>query len=272
MPPFRGQAGPVDWPTTRSNSAWMDAWRLAAVPLLCVASVAAADDCRPASMERAAVSGVVDAALLQLADGRTIRLAGVFVPPKERAGAVALVASLVAGNGVSLGNLSGQGDRYGRFSAHAFAGGGGWIQGELLRRGLAIALTFRDDRACAKALLTAETEGRLAKAGLWASPDFAIARSENPSLLGQRNGYQIVEGRVLSVGKTATTVYLDFGRNWATDFTVTVSTSDAALFESEGMVLHDLEGRRVRVRGWLAESNGPMIKVDHPEQIEVLER
>ncbi len=77
---------------------------------------------------------------------------------------------------------------------------------------------------------------------------------------------------MLSVGKTPTTVYLDFGRNWTTDFTVTVGTQDAALLESEGLALHDLEGRRVRVRGWLSQSNGPMIRVDHREQIEVLDR
>jgi hypothetical protein len=142
----------------------------------------------------------------------------------------------------------------------------------MLRRGLARVFTLRDSRACSRALLAAEEEGRAAGAGLWADPLFTIGEAGNPSLLDRRGLYQIVEGRVVSVGKTASTVYLDFGRNWTSDFTVTVSVSDAALFESEGLALDGLKGRRVRVRGWLSEANGPTMRVDHPEQIEVLSR
>ena len=31
-----------------------------------------------------------------------------------------------------------------------------------------------------------------------------------------------------------------------------------------------LQGKRIRVRGWLKSFNGPMINATHPEQIEVL--
>jgi hypothetical protein len=33
-----------------------------------------------------------------------------------------------------------------------------------------------------------------------------------------------------------------------------------------------LKGKRVRVRGWLKNFNGPSITVTHPEQIEILEQ
>ena len=42
-------------------------------------------------------------------------------------------------------------------------------------------------------------------------------------------------------------------------------------FRRAGVDPTSLEGRRVRVRGWLQSLNGPMIEVTHPEQIEVLE-
>lgn len=239
--------------------------------ILAAAPQAAAEECVPGA-ERATISEVVNAATLRFANGGAIRLAGIFVPSEAGDGAHAVLSAMAAGKEVALGNRSAKPDRYARVSAHVFAEGGRWLQGELLQRGLAMVLTLRDDRACAGALLAAEQVGRKAGAGIWANPDFAIGRAEDPSLLGRRNLYQIVEGRVLSVGKTQTTVYLDFGRNWGTDFTVTVSVPDAALFESEGLPPRDLEGRRVRVRGWLVEANGPMIRVDHPEQIEVLDR
>jgi hypothetical protein len=250
----------------------MDAWRLAVLALLVTATPVAADECTPAGAQVARVSEVLDAASIRLAGGEVVRLAGIFVPADGREPAFAALSGMAAGAEIVLGNRSAKPDRYGRHSAQLFGANGVWIQGELLRAGRALVMTLPDERACAQAMLQAEAAGRGASAGLWRNPDFAIARAENPSFAGRRNLYQIVEGRVVSVGKTQTTVYLDFGRNWATDFTVTISTPDAALFESEGLALDDLEGRRVRVRGWLAESNGPMIKVDHREQIEVLDR
>ena len=50
----------------------------------------------------------------------------------------------------------------------------------------------------------------------------------------------------------------------------TIAPRDRLLFEREGIDLEALEGRVVRVRGWVESWNGPMIKVTHPEQIEVL--
>jgi len=32
-----------------------------------------------------------------------------------------------------------------------------------------------------------------------------------------------------------------------------------------------LEGRRVRVRGWIYERNGPTMDLTHPEQVEMLD-
>ncbi|MEE9251245.1 MAG: thermonuclease family protein, partial [Alphaproteobacteria bacterium] len=63
-----------------------------------------------------------------------------------------------------------------------------------------------------------------------------------------------------------------FGDNWRTDFTASVAPRDRRLFEREGHDLMALEGRSVRVRGWVKLRNGPMIEITHPEQIEVLAR
>lgn len=67
-------------------------------------------------------------------------------------------------------------------------------------------------------------------------------------------------------------MYLNFGADWRTDFTITIAARDLKLFEQAGLDLFALEGRTVRVRGWLDSYNGPAIEADHPEQIEVLDR
>ncbi len=66
-------------------------------------------------------------------------------------------------------------------------------------------------------------------------------------------------------------VYLNFGADWKTDFTVTVAPRDRRLFDDAGIDPGAFAGARLRVRGWVKQYNGPMIEVTHPEQIEVLE-
>ena len=81
--------------------------------------------------------------------------------------------------------------------------------------------------------------------------------------------YQLVEGR-LSVGEGAGRVYLNFARDWKSDFTISVARKDASAFQAEGIDLKALAGKRVRVRGWVIWRNGPMIEATQPEQIEIL--
>ena len=45
-----------------------------------------------------------------------------------------------------------------------------------------------------------------------------------------------------------------------------------AQFSSAGLAPKALESRRVRVRGWVEERNGPRIEATSPEQIEIAER
>ena len=89
--------------------------------------------------------------------------------------------------------------------------------------------------------------------------------------IGRRaRGFQIVEGRVLKVAITRRRTYLNFGRDWKRDFTIVVEARFRRAFPERGKRLKKLEGKRVRVRGWLRWRNGPMLTATHPEQIEVL--
>ncbi len=65
-------------------------------------------------------------------------------------------------------------------------------------------------------------------------------------------------------------VYLNFGPDWRTDFTIAIAPRDRRRFTRAGLLPGDWDGRRLRVRGWLKRYNGPMIEATHPEQIELL--
>ena len=84
-------------------------------------------------------------------------------------------------------------------------------------------------------------------------------------------GFELVEGRVIDVAVVRKRVYLNFGADWRSDFTVTIAPRTRRLFEAEGIDPNAYEGRMLRVRGWVKSYNGPLIEATHPEQIEVLE-
>ena len=129
------------------------------------------------------------------------------------------------------------------------------------------------DRACAAELLARERTARQAKLGLWGEPYYAILGADSgAALLAERGHFTVVEGKVLSVRESGGTIYMNFGRRWSEALTVTVPKRQERAFSSAGLAPKALESRRVRVRGWVEERNGPRIEATSPEQIEIAER
>jgi hypothetical protein len=124
---------------------------------------------------------------------------------------------------------------------------------------------------CAATLLQAEATARIAGLGLWAN--LALHRAERPADIGAERGrFALVEGRVISVREFGATIYVNFGRRWSEDFTVTVPKRSERTFTKAGLDLKKLGGRHVRVRGYVEERGGPWIEATRPEQIEIVGR
>ena len=98
-----------------------------------------------------------------------------------------------------------------------------------------------------------------------------MKRAENPAeILAVRGRYTLVEGKVLSVRESGGTIYVNFGRRWTEDFTVTISKRNERAFAEAGLAPQRLQGRRVQVRGVVEKRGGPWIEALRPEQIEVV--
>ncbi len=187
-----------------------------------------------------------------------------------------LISDLPLGEKIALSFGGSERDRYGRWLAHLHIttgrNAGMWVQGEMLRQGFARVYSFSDNRAKVKEMLALEHEARLAQRGIWALDYYAI-RNADPGILGRELGsFQLVEGRVVDAAKVKGTIYLNFGADWRTDFTVSLRHKAVRMFRRAGIDPLTLKGQSIRARGWLSKRNGPMIKVSHPEQIEILAR
>lgn len=238
---------------------------------------------------------VLDAETVALDDGRELRLIGTLAPraleadaepgtwPMEAAATEAL-RSLVLGKSIELRfaperidqRIDQRTDRYGRLQAHAFLMEGDarrWVQGALLQQGLARAYVMAGDRKCAEDLLAAERPAREARLGLWAEAAYQVRSATEPAdLLRSRTTLQIVEGTIVRVGLTGGSIYLNFDRNWRRGFSVSLRRDDGALLGAYAGDPKSLEGRSVRVRGWIEQRGGaPVIDMSAGGLIEVPE-
>jgi micrococcal nuclease len=271
---------------------------LAALSILLCAGPAAADTAlEPVALEladrelvalelaeRGQVVEVIDGDTVRLDDGREVRLVGLQAPklPLGRSGfeawpladeAKRALAELTLGREVGLGYGGRRVDRHGRALAHLYRLDGAgeaesWVQGAMLEAGLARVYSFADNRALVADMLERERRARAKRRGIWADPFYAVRAADG--LDGDVGSFQVVEGVVLDAAEIRGRVYLNFGEDWKSDFTVTLAPAVRRLFASEGIDPLDYGGKTVRVRGWVKSFNGPMIEASHPEQIEVV--
>jgi endonuclease YncB( thermonuclease family) len=235
---------------------------------------------------RGAVGRIIDGRTFVLDDGREVRLAAIEVPPLPMAnesgaatGAEAskdALAGLLAGAEVILRRAEFPVDRYGRVFAYAYTvrdGGEQSVQAGMISAGFARVGDRVGARNCASDLLDREAAARRARLGLWADSYYEVLDAGSPvDVAAQLGQFALVEGKVVSVRESGATIYVNFGRRWSEDFTVTIQKRNERSFRAAGLDLKGLTDRRIRVRGWIEERGGPWIEAAHPEQIEVDDR
>ena len=260
--------------------------RAVAVSILCFALIllaprlVSAEGDRLAPVEDLADGGIVhiaaitDDGSLATDNGDIVRLAGLRIPKEDswRGAAVTALRRLVEGHDVRLRLDVRQRDRYGRILAQVIGDKGAWLQGELLARGLAEVESLPGTSSLTGPMLALEAKARAQTIGLWSDRRFAvlsagdIAGDTGPHL----NRFWIVEGVVASVADRANWTFVNFGADWHADFTVAIAARNRRAVRDGGFDLAALTGKRIRVRGWIRDWNGPLIEVDHAGQIEIL--
>jgi endonuclease YncB( thermonuclease family) len=209
------------------------------------AAVSAADataqgtaGCNPEAVGSAAVRSIADGRTLTLTDGRDVRLANIEVPDEQGAAARAALERLVAGQDIRLLKMGPDADRYGRFIGGVAGPDGKPIQLELLNKGHVLMAGNAGRTGCAAAFLSAEKTARSAGAGLWGTAYYAAKDARDPKgILALRGRFAVVQGNVLSVRESGGTIYVNFGRRWTEDFTVTALKRNERTFSDAGLPL-----------------------------------
>ncbi|HWE75956.1 MAG TPA: thermonuclease family protein [Stellaceae bacterium] len=236
------------------------------VPLIAAPAFAA-----PAFTDGGAVdvARVVDGETLVLADERVMRLVAIDVPQRGAlaAQAKAALAALIDGQALSVKFSGSASDRQGRVLAELYAGGK-WVQGELLRRGLARVAGTADHRVGLPEMLKLERQARRYRRGLWAEPAYAIVPAAEA---GRHAGsFALVTGTVAQLVNNSSGTLLVFGADQHNGFVLSVAPDVVKLCREAGLDPAALVGKAVLTRGYVDGTRRPTIAVMFPEQIEVI--
>lgn len=228
------------------------------------------------------VDAVIDAQTILLKDGKIVRLLGIdypFMAGDMNGGPMIAAKSrleklLPDGTEVMLYQTRDQkiarANRMGHILAHLVnKKDERWINGTLVREGLAWTMTDLSNPQMAAELYALENLARADAKGLWSkNSPFGVL---TPETAGTGSGtFRVVEGVVNRAAVSKNNLYLNFGTDWKKDFTVMISPAIRKALAKQGLDPMSLAKQPVRVRGWIREWNGPFIELETAERLQVL--
>lgn len=225
----------------------------------------------------ARVDKIIDQQTVLMKDGKVIRLLGLEYPSNEDVyfqGKSRLEKILAEGTEVMLYQTRqqavGRENRMGHILAHLVnKESGEWINGVMIAEGMAWVMTDASNPEMADQLYALEQKARDAKAGLWAEKSPYGLLTPETALQGD-GSFRVVEGAINRAATSKNNLYLNFGNDWRSDFTVMVSPDMRKTLSHRGVDLMGLAGKKIRIRGEIRQWNGPFMELETPERLEIL--
>lgn len=214
------------------------------------------------SGQRATVAYVDDGDTVRLTNGTRVRLAGIDAPevahhayrdkpasadePFGVASRQSLRAMLARShNRILLRYGRESRDRYGRKLAYLYLPDGESIQANLVAQGMAMAVYMPPNLDLADCLTVTEQAAARRRIGIWSLAEYAPGIETASGIPSDVQGAAIVRGRVVSVHKTARTVWVNLeGR-------VALQIGRRAWPQFQGVDFYAWRGKTLRARGWL---------------------
>lgn len=227
-------------------------------------------------LETGVVKKVLKPDLIELENGKIYRLSGIRIPSAFRNQTKALVEELTLSKSVSLfvnPSVSPYDavDRLGATYVHLLTTEGAWLQEKIITEGLAWAYGTENSRDLLAALQKQEIKAQKNRAGLWSKEEHLISNLE--LVKKQIDTFQIVEGKAFGTSCTYTQCFVNFESQFKNDFTILISQRTVLKFRNTVPFIKDpslLTASTFRIRGWVERNNGPMIRLEFPEQIQFL--
>ncbi len=187
--------------------------------------------------------------------------------------ALAVQQALLADGGLDVSAMQAR-DRWGRRVGVALLQRAGVeaapLQLLLVQAGAARVAPTSDAYEFIQSLLEAEDAARRAKRGLWALRAYAPIDA-NACCQRIPPAFHVARGSVVSAAMRGGRVYLNFGPDYRTDFTVSVLSRTMKKWRT--LIDPDtITGRTIEARGHIDFYNGPAIELTHELQVRFIDK
>lgn len=208
------------------------------------------------------------------------RLADVTGPPLYTLGdkasvhfsqSKAALQSLLDTQAVTL-DVTGETDRWGVKSVIAAMHDQTDLAIALVQSGAVRVRPLSEDLQRLDKLLMFEDAARREARGLWAHDAYRVRQANNIDDASTAiDAYHLLEGVVRRAASARSRLYLNFGDDYRTDFTISVRNRLTRKWVRDGFDLAGLTDKRLRVRGFVQSVNGPSVELTHIKQVESLD-
>src|SRR5260370_22058099 len=127
----------------------------------------------------------------------------------------------------------------------------------MIRRGWARVGGAADTRQGVAERLAREDRARQARHGIWRDRFYAVRAADDAGRYA--GSFQIVEGTAVDTAMVEGQLFINFGGDWRTAFSLRLPPDALRLFRAEGVDAAALEGRRLRGRGWARSRECPIL-------------
>src|SRR5260370_26719280 len=117
----------------------------------------------------------------------------------------------------------------------------------MIRRGWARVASAADNRRGVAEMVAREDRGRQARRGIWRDRFYAVRAADEAGRYA--GSFQIVEGTVVDMPMVEGQLFVNFGGDWRTPFSLRLPPDALRVFRAEGLDAAALTAARDRGRG-----------------------
>jgi hypothetical protein len=218
------------------------------------------------------VNEVFDDGKIQLSDGKVIELAGLYIPPEIKNKTVEYIKKYINDKKVDVVVSESKLTSYNSYLADDIKVNGGSLVLSLIKAGLAANYNMEKPYIIDNEKKLAENESIKTKSGLWSDSYYILLNKNELEKNSKTHLYKfrVVIGQVMAVKLVKDKLYINFGDDWKTDFTVIISKENLKNFGN--VEPEKLAGKKVMVKGWIEFCNGAAMEIYNASHLDSIDK
>jgi len=215
------------------------------------------------------VKDVSEDAKIVLNDDTLVEFDNIYIPFEIREHSVEYIKNALVERSLNINLDAAKRTPYNNYLVDHIQLENGELISSMLKNGLALIYSTKNQYNIDNKDKLIERDARKERLGLWSNDKLFFNEQD---LLNEYkkyvNSFILVKGGVHNAKLVKNTMYINFGNDWRTDFTVKIQKKNLKNFKS--INFDKIAGNEVLVRGWIEDYNGPMMEIYNASHLDIL--